>query len=389
MKRNLHIVDVLWLLPTAIMILAGIAKFADLETFVRALSTWTLVPHWARIPIAIGIPAFELGVGLATFIGLWRRHAVMALLVFLVFLTTVFAFESLISAPPDCGCFGVIALWNEAHSTALWVLIRNGFLIALLGLSCFIYPGAADEVNRSSATNGLPSVRHGFSLVELLVVIVVMATLVGLALPSLRRSMSNARETASQANLRTHAITISMYGTDNNDTLPWFTDAKTWNLTLAYGGRDYAYPHFFQTHLWPIGLASYYSGIWPHESLHYPGVQDDNSYYLSSTTLASPSFWDPAGRTGADQWKAQHLHGVTFPSQKTLLVTGPRRAVPWWYTYPRTVSYGLFDGSAGQFDATRLLDPLKTGDGRWYGAYHTRGVFGMHTKGGILGRDIR
>jgi prepilin-type N-terminal cleavage/methylation domain-containing protein len=62
--------------------------------------------------------------------------------------------------------------------------------------------------------------RRGFSLVELLVVISVIALLMAILLPVLRKAKEAAREVVCRSNLRGIGIGIQMYLQNNDDRFP-------------------------------------------------------------------------------------------------------------------------------------------------------------------------
>jgi prepilin-type N-terminal cleavage/methylation domain-containing protein/prepilin-type processing-associated H-X9-DG protein len=61
----------------------------------------------------------------------------------------------------------------------------------------------------------------GFTLVELMVVIVVIAIMAALLLPALNRTKEQAKGTACRSNMKQLSLAFIMYSEDNDDTLPW------------------------------------------------------------------------------------------------------------------------------------------------------------------------
>src|SRR3954463_15779009 len=72
-------------------------------------------------------------------------------------------------------------------------------------------------ISRKSFSNNQ---RHGFTLVELLVVIGIIAVLIGVLLPVLGRAREQANQTACMSNLRQVGLVFLMYVNDNKFSLP-------------------------------------------------------------------------------------------------------------------------------------------------------------------------
>jgi len=62
--------------------------------------------------------------------------------------------------------------------------------------------------------------RSGFTLIEVLVVVSIIAVLAGLLLPSMRRMQESARSTSCLSNLRNIGIAVAAFVSDNNGYLP-------------------------------------------------------------------------------------------------------------------------------------------------------------------------
>ncbi|MHC4064950.1 MAG: type II secretion system protein [Planctomycetota bacterium] len=60
-----------------------------------------------------------------------------------------------------------------------------------------------------------------FTLVELLVVVSIIALLIAILLPSLKRARSQAKDTVGKSNLHQLGLGIQYYASDNTDRIPW------------------------------------------------------------------------------------------------------------------------------------------------------------------------
>jgi len=80
--------------------------------------------------------------------------------------------------------------------------------------------------------------RTGFTLVEILVVIGVIALLISILLPALNRAREMAKRTKCLSNLHTAALALNMYANQNKQKLPAFKGGGTWLWDIAYDMRD-------------------------------------------------------------------------------------------------------------------------------------------------------
>ena len=81
--------------------------------------------------------------------------------------------------------------------------------------------------------------RGGFTLVELLVVIGIIALLISILMPALSKAREQAQRTKCLSNLHNAGLAINMYANENRQKLPAFTGGGTWLWDLPYDTRDF------------------------------------------------------------------------------------------------------------------------------------------------------
>jgi uncharacterized membrane protein YphA (DoxX/SURF4 family) len=119
-------------MSASVVLVAGLAKAYDTMAFLRALGTWTLIPEQARLPLALTIPSIEIGVASMVAFGVFRKIAMIVLMILLCMFTGVYLLELATGKPPDCGCFGMMKAFASEQAMVRLVLARNCVLILVL-----------------------------------------------------------------------------------------------------------------------------------------------------------------------------------------------------------------------------------------------------------------
>lgn len=220
-----------------------------------------------------------------------------------------------------------------------------------MGIPC------GDDPQRPYQLSGGPPERAaGFTLVELLVVIVVIAVLVGLLLPVLGAARRSAKHTESITISRQIVGTLRVYGTDNRDFFPAFA-----NLGADSGGPvsirgqvfmvSYFHAHVF---LWPAAVAAGDPTVLP--SIRHPMLRDqpvdpdrpeteETLFLLAAGVAAAPELFQATVSYPIDPLllAPRKWSDVTYPSAKGLILDGY-----WWGAKQHSVTLaGFCDGSAG------------------------------------------
>lgn len=179
-----------------------------------------------------------------------------------------------------------------------------------------------------------PSSR-GFTLMELLVVISVLAVLVSLALPSLRAARQRGLEARSLSTQRQLITALVMYAKDSRDGFPYFATPGDPNEPVTIRGfRVVPSEGYFRSQTWHWASAivpEYFDG--PRTTIESPGVAETlrdqlgypasiirSHYLLSYNVFAAASFWSSSDIADLTLLRPTRWDDVLFPSQKGLLL---------------------------------------------------------------------
>lgn len=183
--------------------------------------------------------------------------------------------------PPRLLCFFDLNPNMPIWQTATFYILLS-FVFCLAGYLCGLgwrwdLDHPATPVRPSETKSSLPHHRSpinlGFSLVEVLVVVMILAILAAILFPVFARSQRSAWETQDRSNLHQVYLAVCLYEQDNNDKSPA-------NLLLLI--PHYAPPAVFYSHLDPRGKGI--GNQWPVNLYQTIGTGDGDS-----ATLLSPN----------------------------------------------------------------------------------------------------
>jgi len=316
----------------------------------------------------------------------------------LVFFSACYGVQVLLYEPPNCGCLGRFLGAERMQGDAKIVLARN--LILATALFCgILIQGYPQDQRVARVSRSRSASCSGFTLIETILAIGIIAILISLAIRSLSRVRLEARSAASLAQLRQHGAIFTTYTTDWDDTYPYFTYPNATYTILAAGGRRARTTYFGAQHWWFFALADrYYDGNPAHPAFYPPGYDGMNPPYVySATFLADARYWNWKTRTGRSQWRPVRNAEVGFPSEKGLLVSWGNAWRPiitvgpgWDFSAPGLrLETAFCDGSAQSVRYAEFLPWVPDGPGPFAGPGQQVGWPVVHTRNGSRGRDVR
>lgn len=235
----------------------------------------------------------------------------------------------------------------------------------------------------------------GFTLIEVLVVIVVVSVLVGLVVMGLSRTRRSSTEALMLSRLAQHAAVFHAYANDYRDRSPYFSDpAQEVNRFVCEGdGESMSGNYWSPAFYWHIAMGdAYYNGRSSGPEFYNP-VNDPaigGLFMYQPVMFSGPDYWDPTKRVKNDplQYTACGLADVSFPTQKAWIVTEYMGLSPGQGPYFSTGHWSgmaFIDGHAKHVSAAE--------QGPVYPQAELVPPFGnfapLYTLYGVRGRDVR
>jgi type II secretory pathway pseudopilin PulG len=309
-----------------------------------------------------------------------------------------YSIEAFTGDPPDCACFGLLLRRLDFQNKAAWVLGRNAALAV---------PPVLVVWSRRRRTSSVPALRGstsgagGFTLVEALVVIAIVATIVAILLPALGHARRSGRVAVTLNNLGQHASIFLLYSNDFGEQFPYFTRPEPGPSTkLVDPSGQVRYTNYFGArYAWKIALsASYYNSADTRVGFASPfqaeAPRPTWDYLYPCVFLTDPAYWRAETRMYPPaQFRSTRQSDVLYPSAKVLVSDESYWETTLYLKSPFAAG-GCVDGNAQRVAAHRIPRPYVLGEGTDspetspYG-YHagSNDVF-MHTIGGASARDF-
>jgi len=229
----------------------------------------------------------------------------------------------------------------------------------------------------------------GFTLLELLVAICLLAILISLSVPGLRRTYRSASEAKRGSQLRTHAQVLALYCGDQKDSFPYPFDPEAPSNQVRVAGALVSVKFFDMYWCWNSVLGPvYYPGGERDPAFTPPGSSRSTIsqyYWYSANLISRPEFWLAELRTGPGQWQSVRLGDVAYPSSKGCVTNAGECLLSGRSGTDTTMA--MVDGSVSERNASYGA-AYPTGEGEWAGSSLQLGFVGIHTLNGVRGRDV-
>lgn len=178
--------------------------------------------------------------------------------------------------------------------------------------------------------------RDGFTLVELLVVVFILAVLISILLPALRSTLDHSRAAECLSNIREADAAALSFSFERNDLPPHFPVSESQTdeigvplIVIEFQRYTLLTNYFNQTSIWiralraprdPVPRSLTCTGLNPPSDLD-PDVFASTTYALSAALLADPRLFDAdlVDRFEPRWFSPQGLYKVALPASKSML----------------------------------------------------------------------
>ncbi len=121
------------LLLALVFVSAGVLKLPDSLGVADGMAAFRLLPLWSIAPLALGIPVFEIVVGVSLLSKRFLRPAALAATGLSLAFVVLYALALARGLDVRCSCFGALEFFRVSTGTGL---VRA---LVLLGLSARVY----------------------------------------------------------------------------------------------------------------------------------------------------------------------------------------------------------------------------------------------------------
>ena len=146
-------------------------------------------------------------------------------------------------------------------------------------LSLVKEPSGRRKLGWRMSKRSITTSSHGFSVVEILTVVAILAILVAIVAPSIEKTMAGARSAQCLSNLRAYGVAIVTFAADNNNKLPPFYPSQS--------------PAWYQSLNQQMGTGGINS--WMPEKLQCPEIR--NLLKKRGYTILANTYWMCFGNT--------------------------------------------------------------------------------------------
>ncbi|MDQ7013304.1 MAG: prepilin-type N-terminal cleavage/methylation domain-containing protein [Planctomycetota bacterium] len=312
-------------------LLGAVGKLADPHDAVR-FARIVMPGNSLTLPLAKASVAFlvavEFVIAVALISGVRRRLFAGFALTLVVVFGSIVAYAWAGGTLDSCGCLGLAGRIVQLGSTPQSAFFRNLGLAAALA---WILWHSKPRICTMRGPPVKPDTPTGFTLIETLVVIAVIAIVIAITLPALSGSRIAARTARSQAVSGQLLAALTMYGTDNDELFPFFATrgdpfGPKWlfghDMPTSYlGGQS----HYYASLLVPnyIDSRQALEQDWIRDKLRergYPAQVVRADHYLTYSAFTSTSYWYGEETPHEPQhFRPARWAELRFPSQKGLL----------------------------------------------------------------------